>query len=181
MKSLLLLAFVSAALIANPVHAQQKIELFADANRTMCELTDTSPGTVTFHVFMTGPDTATLAGFRARVPDCWTGATWVADYSDYTTIGFSQGEWSVAFGLCLTPPIHVGEITYQTAGSAPPCCEYAIQQPISFPLQYVDCGFAEIDAFAGQSVMINPNESCRCMLPVATEAATWGAVKSLYR
>lgn len=181
MKAMLLLAFVSAGILTAPCYAQEKIELFADANRTTCELTDTSPGTVTVHVFLTGPDTATLAGFRARVPDCWTGATWVYDYSIYTTIGFSQGEWSVAFGLCLTPPIHVGEITYETTGSAPPCCEYPIQQPISFPLQYVDCGFAEIDALPGQSVMINPNESCRCTLPLATEPATWGRVKALYR
>jgi hypothetical protein len=53
-----------------------------------------------------------------------------------------------------------------------------------FPLQYVDCAFAEFPATAGQGVTINPDGSCPCgqlNQPLATEPSTWGQVKSLYR
>jgi hypothetical protein len=179
MKRVVLVAWVTFA-IATPAFSQEKIELFADANRTACEISDQG-GVVTLHVFLTGPDTATLAAFRAHVPDCWQGATWLSDFTPYVSIGTSQGEWSVAFGQCLTPPVHVGEISVMTTGTAPSCCEYKIQQPISFPLQYVDCAFAETNASAGQVVIVNPTPACHCQLPVATQSSTWGRVKSLYR
>ena len=181
MKFVLLSVLVGVVSLAGTGVAQERIELFADAGRTACDVADHQPSVVTLHVFLTGPDTATLAGFKAQIPACWTGATWLADVTDYVSIGTSQGEMSVAFGQCLAPPVHVAQIMIATSGTAPGCCNYAIQQPVSFPLQYVDCGFAEINAAPGQSVTINATASCPCMLPVAVQPTTWGSVKSLYR
>ena len=180
MKTNILIAMVLCVVVTRPSFAVDKVELFADEGRTSCQLADQG-GMVTLHVFLTGPDAATLAGFRARVPDCWSGATWVSDQTDYVSIGTSQGEWSVAFGQCLTPPVHVGAITISTSGIAPSCCQMTIEQPVSFPLQIVDCGFAEVNAAVGQSVTINPTANCQCLLPVAVQPGTWGSVKALYR
>ena len=181
MQAKILIALVLCLVVARPSFAEDKVELFVDEGRTSCQLEDHAPGMVTLHVFLTGPDAATLVGLRARVPACWSGATWVSDQTDYTFIGGSQGEWSVAFGQCLTPPVHVGEITIVTSGTAPSCCQMTIEQPVSFPLQIVDCGFAEVNAAVGQAVTINANAGCQCNIPVAVEPSTWGRVKSLYR
>ena len=177
----LALLLVSITFSATASIAQDKVELFVDEGRTVCSLSDNVPAVVSLHVFLTGPDNATLVGFKATLPDCWQGATWLADVTPYVSIGTSQGEMSVAFGQCLTPPVHAVEIQVATSGTSLPCCEVKILQPISFPLQIVDCGFAEVNATAGQSVMVNPNASCPCTTPVATESSTWGRVKALYR
>ena len=181
MSKSLILALIAIAACTAPAAAQEKIELFADEARSSCSVSDTAPSSVSLHVFLTGPNSATLAAFRCRIPDCWQGATWVADVTPYVSVGGSQGEMSVAFGQCLTPPIHMVEIVVATTGSALPCCKMVIEQPVSFPLQYVDCAFAETDALAGQAVTINPDATCPCLVPLAAEPSTWGRVKSLYR
>jgi hypothetical protein len=160
--------------------AENRIELFTDVNHSSCEISDQG-GIKTLHVFLTGTNTATLAAFRARVPSCWTGATWLFDDTQYVSVGNSQQEISVAFGLCLAPPVHVAEINIMTSGAAPQCCEMHIEQPIDFALMFVDCGFAETPVNPGQHVTVNPTEQCPCMNPIRTESSTWGKVKSLYR
>ena len=168
------------ALVAGSANAQStKIELSADVNRTSCELVDQG-GFFTIYVFQTGSFQSTAVRFKAAKPACWLGATWVGDSSTYVSLGNSQTDWSVAYGACKTLPVLVGQINYQAAGASLPCCEAVVTAP---PIEFVytDCSFAEHPLVPGQKVVINPDQSCPCNLPLATEQSTWGRVKSLYR
>jgi hypothetical protein len=178
LKKLLLVTAIMA--IAANVHAQTtKVELFADANGTSCELVDQGTALRSIYVFHTGTASSTGLRFKVSKPDCWLGATWVGDVSPFVTVGSSSLDWSVAYVACKTLPVYVGQINYFATGASLPCCEI-VAQP-AFQFVWTDCDFGEHPLVAGQKVVINANESCRCGGPLATETSTWGRVKSLYR
>lgn len=185
MKKLLVLLFLYCFLLSTPALAQtDKIELFSDASMTSCELYDQSPGLRSVYVFLTGPVPATGLRFKALKPDCWAGATFVGDITPFLAIGNSQNDMSVAFGACLTPPVRVDQINFFTAGGPGACCQMSAVAPQlpQFALLYTDCNFFEVLIPPdGRMVTINPNSSCPCNQPLATEPTTWGRVKSLYR
>jgi len=190
-KCLPVLAFLALICLAPASFAQHKIELYADLARTQCELFE-DPGIVTIHAWLTGPTPVRAVQFAVPTPACWGGATWVGDEIPPTSlaIGDSQTDWSVAFFTgneeCIaefTPPVYIGGITYMLCcrGSASPCCQVEAG-PTPNGFKYTDCNHAEHPlTVGGQTVVINLNESCQCLQPVATEASTWGRVKSLYR
>src|SRR5882672_5031962 len=123
MKKLLILPFLYCFLSSTPALAQlDKIELFSDASMTSCELNDQA-GPRSVYVYLTGTATATAVRFKAALPACWVGATFVGDVTSFTTIGDSQVDMSVAFGLCLTPPVLVDQINFFSAGTASACCQ----------------------------------------------------------
>ena len=84
---LLALLLVSITFSATPSIAEDKVELFVDEGRTVCSLSDNTPAVVSLHVFLTGPDNATLVGFKATLPDCWQGATWF--------VAFGPSGWTI--------------------------------------------------------------------------------------
>jgi len=167
--------------------AQDKIELYTDLARTQCSLAElASPEQV--YVYLTGPIPATGVRFSVPKPACWPGATWVGDTLSpaHVAIGNSQTDWSVGFFAGITgcppqrtPPIYIGSISYFVVGQAVPCCKVTAQSGLQFV--FTDCTFNELPLVAGQSVYVNANETCPCQSPIATEPATWGGVKSLYR
>ena len=181
MKRIALIAVILSALIVAGAGAQVgKIELYADATMSGCELVDQGTTLMVVHAFYTGP-LSTGVRFIAPKPSCWLGATWVGDTSTYTAIGNSQTDWSIAFAACLSAPVHVGQSNYFATGGAEPCCEVVAMASL-FGFVYTDCWFGEYPlSNGGQKVVINPNESCRCQSPLAIETTTWGGVKSLYR
>jgi len=189
MKTHVATAIVLVSLFAAPYsHAQNKLELFANVERTECEVSDNSgPAVVAVHAWVTGPIQGNVARFKAPKPACWQGATWVGDTLPVTSvaIGNSQIDWTVAFftgtGHCVPehiPPIYVGAINFFVTGEALPCCEMVA---MPFSPGFVDCSFNELPLTAGQKVVINPDDTCRCQSPLAIEATTWGRVKSFYR
>ena len=182
MKRLSLLLCILTALFARQARGQtSKIELYADATMSSCELVDQGTALRSIHMFQTGPMKSSGARFKAPKPACWVGATWVGDITAFVATGSSQVDWSVGYGVCLQLPVHIGQINFFATGGALPCCEIVAMQPAPFPFVYTDCEFNELPLAAGQKVVINPNESCRCQNPLAAEATTWGRVKALYR
>jgi hypothetical protein len=174
---------------ATPAAGQNKIDLYADAQRASCHVSeDVSPPVVQIHVFLTGPEKARGARFKAPKPDCWLGATWVGDTTLPVHAGFynSQSDWSLTFfpaatscGAAFQPPIYIGTINFLVSGQALPCCEMKAMAALQFV--YTDCTLDEHPLETGRSVFVNGNASCACDLPLATESTTWGRVKSLYR
>jgi len=180
MKRITLILTILSTLIAATAYAQ-KIELYADATMSSCELVDQGTTLMSVHYFYTGPNSYGVR-FRAPLPACWVGAIWAGDISPYPTIENSQSDWSIGFGSCLNAPVYLGNSNYFATGGALPCCEIVAMQPGGgFPFVYVDCDFNELPLTAGQNVVINPDDTCRCQNPLAVEATTWGRIKSLYR
>jgi hypothetical protein len=161
-----------------------KIELFADANHTSCQLVDTG-GLVTVYAVQTGPVQSGLVRFKAPKPACWTGATWVGDSSIFASVGDSQTDWAISWGQCRSLPVVAGQILYITTGASQPCCSYLPQRSPIYDgydsFTWTDCSFGEHPSTVGSGVTINANASCSCQSPVATQPATWGRLKALYR
>jgi hypothetical protein len=181
MKQMLLVAILSLAFTGQAAAQANKIELYTDVNRSSCEVADQGFALVTIHAFETGPTKSTAIRFKAAKGACWAGATWVGDTTDYVQVGNSQTDLSVAYGFCLQPPIHVAQINFIVTGGAAACCELVATQSFPGAFVHTDCLFGEYAITAGQKVVINPNDSCRCQQPLATEPSSWGRVKALYR
>jgi hypothetical protein len=185
MTRMMLLAGLVWALCSSSARAQgNRIVFFADEAMSICELVDDGLAIRAVHVFLLGSEPSTGAGIAAPKPACWSGATWVGDIVPVTEggggqYGNSQTVLSIAFGACLSPPLHVATINYFTTGVAGDCCGYNVVPGVT---RYVACvTFDEVPAAPAPPLIINPNETCRCGQPVAAEASTWGRVKSLYR
>ncbi len=146
-----------------------RISLWADDDRTYCGLIAT-PGIVSVYMFHTGSEPASALQFSAPKPECWRGATWMADVitSGFLAIGNSQTDLSIAYTGpvigCLQPPIYLGRIDYVVSDSTPSCCVYRVAPaPTSPPAIWVaDCHYQVHEVFAGSGVTINPNSSCPC-------------------
>jgi len=174
------------------VHAENSFDLYADQAMTQCALVDQAPGLQQVHVFLTGTEMARHVVFTAPRPDCWQGASWVGDILPgprgtvgNTQIGFGSTLYGNEMVQCKTPPVFVCSMLFVTSGASLPCCDYVVvPKPLPgepYAPEYIDCTYGEQPAHVGRKVVINPNESCPCELPVKTEPTTWGRVKSLYR
>jgi len=167
-----------------------RIDLFADQAMTQCSLVDNGQFTPVY-VFWSGPEQASAVYFSAPLPACWTGASWVGDgMPGYRAwIGNSQTALYVTLfapGIaeCKTQAL-ICTIYFVTSGGAQPCCDMKVL-PVQntyelYPLEYFDCFSSTYPASAGTKITINPNASCQCGGPLATEPTSWGRVKSLYR
>ena len=89
------------------------------------------------------PDAAVSAvQFAAPVPGCMTGATWIADVNPYLALGSSQTGLSVAYGGCITGPIHVSTIHVFSAGLTSADCPYPVIPDPAAPtgfIEVIDC------------------------------------------
>jgi hypothetical protein len=173
---------------AVPVLAQDRIELYADAQRSSCAIAEPiSPPIVQVHVFLTGPTNATGVRFKAPKPDCWVGATWLGDIvpASYGTIGNSQTDWSIGFGSCIstTPAAYVGASSYLISNQALACCAVNAIPAVQFAFTDCSVNFSEHDLVPSKPLIVNPDQTCACQpgVVLATESTTWGRMKSLYR
>lgn len=160
------------------------IALFADQGRTTCALIDDTAAVRSVYVFHTGATSATASRFAARLPACWTGATWLADHVEqpFLSLGTSQTDLSVVYTGCVEPPIFIGRIDYLASGSSPNCCEYtATAVAGEIGILVADCDYESRAFPAGPGVMINPFGECPCgESPVSIRETTWGRIKAMY-
>lgn len=159
-----------------------KIDIYADMNHSSCELFDNvQPPVVLVYYFLSGAAQSNAVRFSAPRPACWLGATFAGDSGPHTRVGNSQGDWSIAFGFCLSGTVFLAQTAYLVSGQGVPCCQLsAVASPYG-SFEYLDCSFRQFPVTTGQKLTINPDASCHCSQPLATEATTWGRVKSLYR
>jgi hypothetical protein len=188
--------------IAN-AQVNHKLEFFADEGLSICELTMNTAGLVKVHMVVTGPGNFRGISFKAPKPACMTNATWIADIWQQPGMEVYVGNTQQAddYGVdvvftCSPLPRYLGWIWYNVAGPASSCCAYAPAPGagngfIVFPgylhlMLFSTCNVNEIAYLqqvpaATKGLIVNPNETCRCNLPVATRQSTWGGVKALYR
>jgi hypothetical protein len=183
----LLVALLLGLFATSLVHAQttEKIALYADRAGTDCSISDTGVGTAIVYIFHVGTGTRIGCEFRAPMPECWTGATWVGDaYAFVGVLGQSQGpDVSVAYGACLTLPVYIGKMVFEITGAAQACCRYSVLPSVYVPSSVITLNCVDPShniPILGGSATINENASCPCVPPLAVESATWGRIKSLY-
>lgn len=156
------------------------IGVFADQAGADCNLTDTTPGLLTYWVVHVNSPGAMAAGFSAPMPSCMVGATFLADDPQFVvTIGSSQTGVGVGYGVCLTSPITVLGIQYFAAGGTTPCCPYTvIEDPraASGQVEAVDCA-TNLIFIAGLTTFVNDDGSCPCT--VSSSSNTWVKMKGM--
>jgi len=182
--NVLILSGIVFVILARQADAQVgTLELFGDRSATSCLLAHT-PFIESVYVIQTGGLATTGVGvFSAPKPACFN-AVWIGDVNPPagTKIGSSQTSITVAVGVCRPLPAVILEIQYLAGGTSTPCCIYNLALMPGIPLKYTGCDFGERPMILGpHSVTINPDPSCACDAPLATEPSTWGRVKSLYR
>jgi hypothetical protein len=182
------IALVGLLLCASTSQAEDRIEFFADAAMSTCNITDVAPTLVKIHMFQTGTLPADNVIFAAHTPACWVGAIWLGDTfaTDPTGVGGmgTHGDLVVLqYRACLQPPVYLGSMNFFTSGQGLPCCAYAAHPTIGIrPVFGVrECGTDfTYRPLSARPAIINGNADCPCELPVSTVETTWGRVKALY-
>jgi len=165
--------------------------LTSDPEGTNCAIDADEAGQIKIHMFVKEAEGVTAVQFAAPKPDCWTGATWLADNIMFpVVIGDTQlnrtSGLSVAFGACLESPIYLGYMLFNMTGAAASCCEFPVikaihdnHPEIPGPLM-VDCAITHVEALTGVAV-VNVGPGCNCAQTVANRETTWGGVKEMFK
>jgi hypothetical protein len=161
------------------------IGLFADETATSCEMVDNGQGILDIYVMHTLVAGSTASEFMVQ-PSAGFTAMHIGDTTPYLYIGNSQTGISVAYGECLTAPIHIMTITYLFDGTSSACGYLeVVADPNAVPVPGIymtDCVLPVPNKFSpqGGKLFVNGDGSCPCMSPVPTEESTWGQIKAMY-
>ena len=197
MKTMLLLLI--CMLVVTPVTTQAAgccsgwIAIFVDAAGSYCGVRDT-PGMVTLYMIQKHTSGSTGASFRIEFSDGFAGAL-ASVSSPYTNVtGDPLTGMTVMYdNTCAIGDVEILELHLLLTGTSPECSWVRVAPyPVS-----VDCNFEEVLAdWGGAHVQHNLNLRCPDVVdpstdidfycrpytePLATQSATWGAVKALYR
>jgi hypothetical protein len=131
--------------------------------------------------------TGGISHFVVGIPECWTGATWVADEPAPGLNGFSSTQnefWGleITWGDCRDLPVYLGKIVFATTGQSQPCCKLEITRPIveQGPITMECTTPVVVWLVETRGAIINGNPDCPCDEPIPVEQSTWGAIKALY-
>lgn len=162
-----------------------RIALYSDAGLSECALTDTNPGIVDIYVVhrLQGYPGAQQAAF-ALAPSAGFNGTWLEDIvpAGLSSVGASPSGIYILSSTCWFNDRLLLHVRYQMQGGSPSCSFLAAVPHPDWPwIVALSCGFAEPIAVDGSRILVNPDGSCPCESPVATESATWGRIKAMYR
>lgn len=144
------------------VAQQAEIGIYNDENRSSCSLSDAGSGLIEAHVVVNAPNGLTGVRFSIPKPDCFS-AVWMADVSDFATIGSSQDDISIGLGGCVQGVKQLLTILYQKTSPTAACCEMQVKAAEGQSgIEFTDCAFVD-RTLAPKPAFINGNESCACM------------------
>jgi len=169
---------------ANPVGTSSGFTVYADPGASGASII-ANGGYMSLYVVHTGGVPAMASQFIAPKPPCFD-AIYIGDTTPFaTTIGTSQTGISVAYGMCIDPPIHILTILYLDSGNTGTCCNYALDcdphDPAGIPgrISAVDCATEPSRFYIPVGISwINYSLATGCGTPV--ENTTWGKIKSQY-
>jgi hypothetical protein len=181
MRPLVAVFVLSLSVVVAPalVYGDGWVSLFSDASLENCTLSDSSPGEVNVYIAEFSPDGATGLRFRVAASPGFTGV-WLSEVSPFLTIGTSVTDLAIGFGHCMVGQAVVLTMRYQLFGTST-CSDLSIVAPPGFPQPLCSwCVFNEAPCNGFRPLHVNCAGPFECN-PVATESATWGKVKALYR
>ena len=180
MKKILMLSF--AMLMVAGLAMADDIGIFTDQiGGDNCTFNPTAPAPFDVWVVHRSPAGATGSVFKLTNNTAYALSASPASVN-YLTIGGAFTDISVAYAACLAGSVPVLKVSgFAFPVPHPPCGLLTVgAAPSQAAVISVDCNFAEIPASGGRMVF-NPDVTCPCVQPNATEESTWGKVKSLYR
>lgn len=184
MKKVILLAVVGLTAASLAFAQAGSVGMFADPGGMNCNLLDSGgAGVKLYYVVHVNTTGATASQYSAPVPACMlgTGAIYLADTNPHAvTLGNSQTGVAVAYGACLTGPIHTQTIQVFAMGITPPCCYWPVTGDPNLPsglIEGADCSYVTFYPTGGVGI-INSQPNCDCNIPA--EDTTWGQLKALY-
>ena len=182
MKTFVLTAIVVLFAANTPVaQLGGNIAVYADINALSCDLTDIAVTVCDYYVIHMLTPGVTASQFKI---DTNHQGTYLGEFSPFpTVIGDSRNGITIAYGQCLTGPIHILTMTYLCQGLTPPCGYMrVVSHPNGAPpgLLAADCN-ETIVPVQGYTSYINNDGSCPCMSPIPVQETTWGQVKALYQ
>jgi len=166
---------------ASPLAAQGgRIGLYSDINASDCAVNETVGEVYNVYVFHVNALGATGSQFSVPIPPC-SQAIYGGESPAFSLAnGDSQNGVAILYGTCRSGTFRLMRISYYAASLADPCCEFAVLPDPREPSDILgaDCNF-ELYTMSGSPVIINPNATCDCAVPV--DDTSWGRIKSLYR
>ena len=170
--------------VANPVGTSGGFTVYADAGASGASIIDQA-GFMPLYVIHPGYLPATASQFIAPRPPCFD-AIFIGDTHSFALfIGDSQTGVSIAYGMCIEPPIHIMTINYFSTGNTGSCCFYALDcdphdlAGIPGRISAVDCATEPSRFYIPVGISwINFSWATGCGTPV--ESTTWGGIKSQY-
>lgn len=165
-----------------------RVELYSDASLSQCTLTDTSPAIADIYVFhkmstWTIIDGASGITFRLGSSAGFTGG-WLEDIipPGLVASGSSQTGIAVGYGCWHNTDVMVLRARYQMQGTSQPCSFVEVLPQPGHPwIETMTCGYWDFLPVDGDRIQVNPDASCPCEIPVATQSTTWGRIKAMYR
>ena len=190
MKStLIFLVLVVCSDFAAAQHGGQ-LELWADELRSSCEIVESSSGITKIHMFHMGNITAaSMEHFTVPVPQCWVGATWVADeLAPGLIVGMGNTQETlfgmvISYGGCRDVPVYLGHISIATTGQSMQCCDLAVIPPSQHPqMTTLECATPVVVWLVGaRDAIVNATSECPCDATVPVQDSTWSLIKALFQ
>jgi len=162
------------------------IQPYADAGFTTCNAVAPS-GLFIVHIVHENTGGATASEWA--VGDSTGGAlSWVADtpLNGFLTIGDSQSDLAVAYGVCEVGRIDIVDIKYFVLFSPAPCSFLQIVPgniASSGKIEGVDCAplpNTKTTFPTGGKLTFDDDGSCPCTAPNPVQETNWGKIKALY-
>jgi hypothetical protein len=168
MKRMLLL--IVSLLLGSSVATADHIGIYSDATGTTCVLSSgVTTTSAVIHKFSQG-----ATGSRWHIDASDLTGTIVTFSTPYSTVGSVNSDLTVDYGTCLSGSIVLGTLLMNATGGT-----LSVRPALFFTdILYADCSFGEHYASGGHACVACSDP---CGVADATEAATWGSVKALYR
>lgn len=168
-----------AVLVASSAFGQAgTIGIFADPNGTNPNLVDNGPGIYSVYVVHVDVSGSEGCQFSAPLPACYPGSFLSDGNVHDVVLGNSQDGVSVAYGQCLSGPIHVLTINVFNQGLTQQCCRWWVRPHPDNVNQQIEATNCSRDFIYPLGAPGTFNADAGCGDPY--EESTWGRVKKLY-
>jgi hypothetical protein len=179
MQKLVLTAVLLTA-AAEPAIAAHSIGIYEDAAALSCEISDPGGGAKSIYIVETNELVVPVGGSAWKLDwDAGMTMTWIGDTTPYFHVGNAKDGISIAYVPCQGGTFLIDTVSMMSAGTSTPCSYFRLVAHPTQGLAILRCSSYDPMSFVPGEGIVNPTGACACT--VATEPATWGRVKSLYR
>lgn len=164
------------------------IGIYSDQGGLSCALTTLAPIPGNNTVYIVHKYNTGSAASQFKVTDT-SGLIPLSQTTTYLSLGTWNADLSLSYGGCAAGDLVLMTLSFFWGGVAPTCANTleiapAPTSPIAGSVALVECDFETVTPVsAGRSFFGPGSDTCPagCNEPSATNTATWGSIKALYR